>query len=424
MPSDKKISQLDEKTSLENNDYTVIIDHNDNTTKKVQALVFKGDKGDTGDQGLPGIGWQRDATNGWIFPTFINDWVGIGTNTPLAKLDVQGGDANFSDSLFIGGNISIGTTNQDNNLTVGGGIDTNGENHFYQGTYFDPVDGTLAAAKFSQNASTDYPSAPFTSGINGVAGYGLNTYAGYFNNVSTVSGGGINYGLYVIGQQNYFGGAFKLDDSLGLNTALEVDNISDNGANLFQFSSGGILRSSLPWGGAQDWYLNSGFGEAGKIAYSTPGGFPGIIMWNYSDGDYINRFNTALMNGGVGYGADPHMNFQFDSDSGGSSFGKLGLNIFPNGLVSINSNTAINPLDVYGSVAIGTYGGINAAPANGLIVSGKVGFGLTSPTALLHLKAGTATANTAPLKFTSGVKLTTPEAGTIEFDGTDFFITI
>ena len=56
--------------------------------------------------------------------------------------------------------------------------------------------------------------------------------------------------------------------------------------------------------------------------------------------------------------------------------------------------------------------------------TGNVGIGTTSPTAVLHLKAGTATSGTAPLKLTSGVVNTTPEAGAIEFDGTDLFITI
>jgi hypothetical protein len=55
--------------------------------------------------------------------------------------------------------------------------------------------------------------------------------------------------------------------------------------------------------------------------------------------------------------------------------------------------------------------------------TGKVGIGTTSPTALLHLPAGTASANTAPLKFTSGTNLTTTEAGVLEFDGTRWFAT-
>jgi hypothetical protein len=57
-------------------------------------------------------------------------------------------------------------------------------------------------------------------------------------------------------------------------------------------------------------------------------------------------------------------------------------------------------------------------------VSGKFGIGLTVPTAVLHLKAGTATANTAPLKFTSGTSLTTAEAGAIEFTTDDYYATI
>lgn len=53
----------------------------------------------------------------------------------------------------------------------------------------------------------------------------------------------------------------------------------------------------------------------------------------------------------------------------------------------------------------------------------SVGIGTASPTAILHLKAGTSAANTAPLKLTAGVNLTTPEAGAIEFDGTSLYYT-
>jgi hypothetical protein len=48
------------------------------------------------------------------------------------------------------------------------------------------------------------------------------------------------------------------------------------------------------------------------------------------------------------------------------------------------------------------------------------------PTARLHLPAGVATANSAPIKLTSsaGVLMTVPENGAIEFDGTHLWITI
>ena len=49
-----------------------------------------------------------------------------------------------------------------------------------------------------------------------------------------------------------------------------------------------------------------------------------------------------------------------------------------------------------------------------ILSGGNAGFGVTTPTAVLHLKAGTATASTAPLKFTSGTLLTTAEALAVE----------
>jgi len=52
--------------------------------------------------------------------------------------------------------------------------------------------------------------------------------------------------------------------------------------------------------------------------------------------------------------------------------------------------------------------------------AGKVGIGIgdSSPSAFLHLPAGTATANTAPLKLTTGTNLTTAEVGAIEYNNT------
>ena len=54
---------------------------------------------------------------------------------------------------------------------------------------------------------------------------------------------------------------------------------------------------------------------------------------------------------------------------------------------------------------------------------GNVGIGVTAPTADLHIKAGVATAEGAPLKFTSGTNLTTPENGAMEYDGTSLYFT-
>ncbi len=55
--------------------------------------------------------------------------------------------------------------------------------------------------------------------------------------------------------------------------------------------------------------------------------------------------------------------------------------------------------------------------------NGKVGLGVSAPTASLHLTSGSTIATTAPLKFTSGSLMTAPEAGAIEFDGTYLYLT-
>tara|TARA_R110002049_G_scaffold2557_5_gene18972 strand:+ start:5994 stop:7175 length:1182 start_codon:yes stop_codon:yes gene_type:complete len=55
--------------------------------------------------------------------------------------------------------------------------------------------------------------------------------------------------------------------------------------------------------------------------------------------------------------------------------------------------------------------------------NGNVGFTEPNPTATIHVRAGSAAANSAPLKFTSGTNLSTPEAGAMEFDGSNLYFT-
>jgi len=59
-----------------------------------------------------------------------------------------------------------------------------------------------------------------------------------------------------------------------------------------------------------------------------------------------------------------------------------------------------------------------------LIVDWKIGAGVSSPTAFIHPKAGTATAGTAPIKLNTGTALTTPEDGAIEYHGSHIYFTI
>lgn len=87
------------------------------------------------------------------------------------------------------------------------------------------------------------------------------------------------------------------------------------------------------------------------------------------------------------------------------------------------SSRSLSALGVVDGIAIGSYATTTQAPNNGLIVSAKSGFGVSSPTSWGHFGAGTTSAGTAPIKLTTGVLMTTPEAGAIEWDGADLYYT-
>lgn len=111
-----------------------------------------------------------------------------------------------------------------------------------------------------------------------------------------------------------------------------------------------------------------------------------------------------------------------------------GNNAFHTAQFTGDWNTTGTPTLIYGNI-IDT-----ASNANSLLLDlqtnsvskfkvskqGLVGvdLGITNPSAKLHLGAGTATAGTAPVKLTSGVNLTTPEDGTIEYDGSNLYFTV
>jgi len=92
---------------------------------------------------------------------------------------------------------------------------------------------------------------------------------------------------------------------------------------------------------------------------------------------------------------------------------------------SLNTNSfgVIRSVDAATFPSIGDTGTITSGTADFVIdTNGKIGIGTTTPTARLHLPAGSATANTAPLQFTSGNLETTARAGVVEYNN-QFYIT-
>ena len=182
-----------------------------------------------------------------------------------------------------------------------------GETRFAQGVFNDPINGTAASVKISATPRSGAPTAVFTVGITGAASSGQNTFAGYFTNTSTVSGGGINYGIYATGSNHFFGG------NVGIGT------ISP--------------RIALEAVGT----------DAASSATSTPNG--AIMVSNPT------AANSQVMTMGVVNGAGNHSWIQ-SRNSTSALFYNLALNpVGGNVLIGGTSQLGSTTLSVFGSIA-------------------------------------------------------------------------
>lgn len=153
------------------------------------------------------------------------------------------------------------------------------------------------------------------------------------------------------------------------------------------------------------------------------------VEGNLSGGNGINALirNTSA-SGSAGLHVQNNSTLLGGFSAFGTSYGVPSLvntaGPFSTEAVSVLSNSSVSGGGT-GSIKF-IAGGYNNSPTMTIKAGnpGSVGIGTTAPTANLHIKAGTATANTAPLKLTSGVLNTTPESGTIEFDGINFYMSI
>lgn len=105
--------------------------------------------------------------------------------------------------------------------------------------------------------------------------------------------------------------------------------------------------------------------------------------------------------------------------------------VFPSGAAGtpLPNGGGTTQLKILSSNVVALGGVMDAAPtslvgATMIVRPTGVGIGVIVNTALLHLKAGSAAAGTAPAKLTAGPVMTTPEAGAFEFDGTNLFFTV
>jgi hypothetical protein len=171
-------------------------------------------------------------------------------------------------------------------------------------------------------------------------------------------------------------------------------------------------------------------GNKGAISYGTLGYSDTNILASYQSS--VAGYNqVVLQNTSNNAAASTNFNISNDAATATTNYGELGINSSAfSGTGAFNAAGATYLASASTDLAIGTYGSnaihfvtnSGATDAGSISSAGKWAINNasanTTPTALLHLGAGTATASTAPLKLTSGTNLTTAEAGAFEYDGT------
>jgi hypothetical protein len=371
----------------------------------------------------------------------IPQYSGGGTTSPGgSNTQVQ-----FNDSGAFGGVAGMVFNKTTNVLTITGAVDASTAGYFSQNgtrilmaqpSLFNTYVGNSGSSAATGNYNVSIGDAALTSLTSGFWNIGigaqtLNAVASGFGNVaigyqtlkSTTGNGSTAVGTQVLSSTTG-----SDNTGMGYNA---VQNITSGGNNTGIGSNAGIGITT----GAGNTYIGRQTGlqqqtGSNNVAIGYQAALGNSINYNGSNDTFIGSFsgyNVATgsqYNAFLGYNAGKSLTTGTQNTWLGAAINNANLTTGSQNIVigydlSLPSATASGQLDIanfiYGTGLTGT---------GTTISGGSIGLGLNAPTAVLHLKAGTATASSAPLKFTSGINLTTPEDGAIEYNGTHFYGTI
>jgi hypothetical protein len=223
--------------------------------------------------------------------------------------------------------------------------------------------------------------------------------------IATLDPSGATNGLQVIGGKIGLGGRLTQDTVIINNPGTGHHNITISGTN---FDSG------LP----------------GTIAIDPSNN----NFLQYHTADPASNCGPVVQNTAAGGGAAAGYTTQNDLNHTGYFYTGSSTNAFSPDAMLVGAIGAVGGLQLLATAGPITFNASLAAPVSNSEMArfdrttSNFGIGVTTPTARLHLKAGTATAHTGPLKFNPGVLVTVLELGLIEFtdDGTTghMFITL
>ncbi len=185
---------------------------------------------------------------------------------------------------------------------------------------------------------------------------------------------------------------------------------------------------------SSDIIANFSFGGYNSAAFTAASARFRVIatqLWTAAaNGTAIEMVTTANGSNALNASAfllDPNMNVGIGWPGFATAFGTNAAKVLgiANGTAPTTSPVSAIQLWSANRNAVANKGSLHLRTEDGTshVFGDLSGIGTLTPTAFLQIKAGTAAANTAPLKLTTGVNLTTAEAGAAEYDGTNLYFT-
>ena len=373
--------------------------------------------------------------------------IGIGTTAPKNKLDVAGGMALGSyagvntapsNSLIVSGNIGINSTTPNYRLSissstadvinVGGGFVAG-----LNSTPFNPDQAVplgYLQANYSPSSTPSFWAGSSTADIwntnarnvgigtsspaTKLEVYGNGTKAASFIN-GNVGIGTTNPGskLDIVGTQAT--GIADIQSTASIFThygtmGIAIGHDTTSNRPVIQALSSGTAHNLLinPYGG------NVGIGTTNPVTYlDVTGAYvsgKGQFYIHSNDHTYITLQTTATTTKDVGFqivGSSNLAVYQPANTTDLRFFNSSdALTIKSTGNVGIGTTAPKNKLDVAGSMALGSYAGVNTAPSNSLIVSGNIGINSTTPNYRLSISSSTADVINVGGGFVAGLNST------------------
>ena len=373
-----------------------------------------------------------------------NGNVGIGTNTPQTGLAVTNGGVGIgtwttsagTGLSVMNGNVGIGTIAQNalsiytpggQGLTLKGPsgesfsiFDDSGGGSYYYGinpgtsnnqpiTFWNASNGSTTALAIGNNGgNNNYISIynndvyagfqttngePITFQPYGAGNVGIGTWAA-FNVLTVVGNVGIGTGInsaYVSSTAPT--GGMIVEGNVGIGTttpqaklAIVGGNVgigtwSAAGGNLI-INGGGNVGIGSAWPGQMLDVQGSMRVTGLTVTGQTPvAGY--VLTATDNNGDTSWSPNTAG-GGWTTTGSNTYTSASSANVGIGTATPQAAL-VVTDGNVGIGTWSTVNTLDLNGNAAVGSYAGINAAPAQGLIVSGSLGIGTFAPSGILQV---------------------------------------